>query len=336
MAYAIVYIEPVDAIAAMLDGPRAQGAFLLRCVLAAPWSLLVGDEAPLSLIAVTRGRAWVTHDGSAPVALDRGDLALVRGPDHYTLSDEPVRPPQVRIDPDQSCHSLDGRPLGLALSLGVRTWGNGGSGGEAAADTVFLTGCYGLASQVSPRVLDALPRLVVIPARDWSTPLPAVLEAELEKTATGQQVVLDRLLDLLLIEALRVWFARPGGGSPLWWAAAADPVLGPALRAMHDEPARPWTVAGLAATSGLSRAAFARRFTEAVGEPPLAYLTGWRLAMAADALRGTDATLTAVARSVGYSTPFALSTAFKRRYGLSPERYRRDLPPRWNQPSGMP
>src|SRR5699024_7832110 len=106
------------------------------------------------------------------------------------------------------------------------------------------------------------------------------------------------------------------------YAASADPVVGPALRLLHHEPARPWTVAGLAAETGASRAALARRFTELVGEPPMAFLAGWRLALAADLLRGRPPGLAAVGRRVGDGSPDALSTAFKRVGGVSPREHR--------------
>jgi AraC-like DNA-binding protein len=121
---------------------------------------------------------------------------------------------------------------------------------------------------------------------------------------------------------LRAWFARPDARVPGWYAASADPVVGPALRLLHHEPARPWTVATLATETGVSRAALARRFTELVGEPPMSFLAGWRLALAADLLRDPQATLGAVARQVGYGSPYALSTAFKRVRGVSPREHR--------------
>jgi len=307
----------MDAITAVLDGPRARDAFLLRCVLSPPWSLRIGDESPLAVVVMTRGHAWVGHDDAPPVRLEAGDVALVKGPDHYTLADDPGRAPQVVIDTDQQCHDLGGNPLAVSMALGVRTWGNAADG-----ETVLLTGCYELASQVTPRLLEALPRVAVLRAAEWRSPLVAVLETELAREAPGQEVVLDRLLDLLLIDALRVWFARPGG-APRWWSAAQDPVLGPALRAVHHQPERSWTVASLATEAGLSRAAFARRFGRAVGETPMAYLTDWRLSLAADELRGSDATIAAIAGAVGYASPFSLSIAFKRRYGVSPQEYRR-------------
>jgi AraC-like DNA-binding protein len=155
-----------------------------------------------------------------------------------------------------------------------------------------------------------------------SAPLVALLAEELQHEGPGQEVVLDRLLDLLLITALRGWLDRPDARAPGWYAATGDPVVGPALRLLQHNPAHPWTVRDLAAKVGVSRAALARRFTELVGEPPIAYLTTWRLTLAADLLREPDATLASVARRVGYATPFALSAAFKRVRGVSPAEYR--------------
>jgi AraC-like DNA-binding protein len=134
--------------------------------------------------------------------------------------------------------------------------------------------------------------------------------------------VLDRLLDLLLIAVLRAWFARPEAAAPDWYRASSDPVVGHALRLMHHNPAHPWTVAALAHEVGVSRAALARRFNDLVGEPPMTFLTGWRIALAADLLLEPGATIGSVADQVGYGSPFALSTAFKRLRGISPQQHR--------------
>jgi AraC-like DNA-binding protein len=139
----------------------------------------------------------------------------------------------------------------------------------------------------------------------------------------GQEAVLDRLLDLLVIAAVRTWLARPGSAAPAWYRAYGDPAVGRALRLLQDNPAHAWTVAGLARETGLSRAALARRFTALVGRPPMAFLTSWRLALAADLLLEPGATVGSVAAQVGYGTPFALSTAFKRVRGMSPLEHRR-------------
>ena len=144
---------------------------------------------------------------------------------------------------------------------------------------------------------------------------------EIVKDEPGQEVVLDRLLDLLVIAAVRAWFSGPDAEAPAWYRAHTDPVVGKALRMLHNNPAHPWTVAELAAECGISRAGLARRFTDLVGEPPMTFLTGWRLALAADLLRETDATVGSVANQVGYGSPFALSTAFKRVHGISPRQH---------------
>src|SRR4051794_527771 len=128
--------------------------------------------------------------------------------------------------------------------------------------------------------------------------------------------------NLLLIAVLRAWFARPDAEAPRWYRAYSDPGVGKALRLIHADPARSWTVAELAAEAGVSRAALARRFTELVGEPPMSFLTDWRLSLAADLLLEPDATIGSVAYQVGYSTPFALSTAFKRVRGITPKQYK--------------
>jgi AraC-like DNA-binding protein len=163
---------------------------------------------------------------------------------------------------------------------------------------------------------------LVVRADEWDTPLVDLLADEAGHDGAGQEAYLDRLLDVLLIAVMRTWFDRDTN-TPTWWYDEQDPVVGPALRLIYNNPAHPWTVANLAATVSCSRAAFARRFTEQVGEPPIAFLTGWRLALAADLLRSNRQTIASVARQVGYSTPFALSSAFKRAYGVSPNTYRR-------------
>ncbi len=247
---AAVTISRVDALAGLLDGPRARGAFLLRMTMNPPWSVRIQDEAPLAIVAVVRGHAWVL----------------------------PADQPGVRL---------------------------------TAGDVI-----------VSRRLLTALPVLAVVRAGDWDSPLVDLLAREIGRDDPGQELVLDRLLDLLVVAVVRTWFARVEADAPAWWRASGDPVVGRALRLLHHTPQHPWTVAELAAACGASRAAFARRFTDLVGEPPIAYLTGWRLALAADLLREPDASVGSVARRVGYGSPFALSTAFRRRYGVSPRDHR--------------
>ncbi len=310
-------LASVDGLTGLLDGPRARGAFLLRSIMSPPWSLRIRDEAPLTVVALVRGSAWVVPDDAAPVRLRPGDVAVVRGPAPYTVADEPTTAPQIVIHPGQRCTTLTGDDLRTAMHLGVRTWGERFDG-----PTMMLTGTYQLRGEVNQRLLDALPPLLALSAGQIDSPLVPLLANEIVKEEPGQEAVLDRLLDLLLIAVLRAWFASAAERAPAWYRAHGDPVVGRAVRLLHHHPAHPWTVAELAARSGVSRAALARRFTELVGEPPMTFLTGWRLALAADLLREPEATLGAVARQVGYASPFALSAAFKRVRGVSPTQYR--------------
>jgi AraC-like DNA-binding protein len=307
----------VDALGGLLDGPRARGAFVLRSSMDPPWSLRVQDEAPLTVLALVRGQAWLVPAGTSPVLLERGDVAVVRGPEPYLVADRPDRPPQAVIHPGQRCTDPLGRPLEAMGDVGVRSWGNSPDGAS-----ILLTGTYQLESAVSRRLLATLPALVVVRSDEWDDPLVGYLAGEATRDLPGQETVLDRLLDLLLIAVVRRWMTRPDAPSRHWYRAQGDPVVGPALRLLHERPGHPWTLAALAAAVGVSRSALARRFHELVGEPPMGYLTRWRLALAADLLREPGATLAAVARQVGYGSAYALSAAFKREHGISPRDHR--------------
>lgn len=290
---------------------------MIRACFEPPWAVRVEDRAPLTVMLMVRGDAWIIPDTGERVRLRAGDLAIARGPAPYTCADDPGTAPQALILPGGVCSYPDGRDLNGSMDLGVRTWGD-----RLDGSTVALIGTYQMEGEISGRLLDALPPLLSLTDDVWQCPLTPLLVEEIVRDEPGQEVVLDRLLDLLVIAALRAWFSRPEAEPPAWYAALADPVVGRVLRLVQDDPAHPWTVTSLATKAGVSRAALARRFTDLVGEPPMKYLTGWRLALAADRLRDTDDTLEAIARQVGYGSAFALSSAFKRVYGMSPQEHR--------------
>ncbi len=291
---------------------------MLRSVFEPPWSLRIRDEAPLTVAAVVDGYAWVTPDGGEPEKLVAGDVAVMRGPNPYTFADDPERPESIIIHPGQVCTTVDGVDLAERMDLGVRTWGNNLDG-----STTLLTGTYEMHSEVGDRLLRSLPDLVVLRGGTADLPVIELLNQEIGKEEPGQGAVLDRLLDLLVIAVLRAWFARPEADVPAWYRAYGDPVVGPAIRTIQNEPGHQWTVGLLADAVGVSRATLARRFAELVGSPPMTYLTEWRMAVAADLLKQGNMTIGAVAGHVGYGSPFALSTAFKRLQGVSPAEYRR-------------
>jgi AraC-like DNA-binding protein len=304
----------MDRITALLDGPRARGAFVLRSLLEPPWSMRICDEAPLTIVAVTHGEAWIVHD-ETPTRLGAGSIAIVRGPRHYTVGDTPTTSPDIVIHPGQRCENLSGRSLAMSMRLGVRTWGH-----ALDAPTALLTGTYENHTSLGSDLLDTLPSVIVV-HHESNHAIVALLAEEIVRESPGQQAVLDRLLDVLVIDTLRNWYEHDAGASS-WWDAHHDPLVGAALELIHDSPEEAWTISTLARSVGASRANLARRFNELVGEPPITYLTKWRLSLAADLLCQPTATVTNTARSVGYGSAFAFSTAFKRRYGISPHQHR--------------
>jgi AraC-like DNA-binding protein len=162
---------------------------------------------------------------------------------------------------------------------------------------------------LSPAVDEPLRQVITMVSRELTTVEP------------GQQTVLDRLLDVLLVLALRSDFRR-SATAPRWYRAAADPRLHAALQAMHEDAGHPWTVPELAAISGLSRAAFARTFRDALGQAPLQYLTQWRMTLARDHLRAGELSLANIAATVGYGSPYAFAAAFRRHHGIPPGAWR--------------
>ena len=224
------------------------------------------------------------------------------------------------IDAGQSCRTPSGEHLELSLTQGVRTWGNSPHG-----DTVLLIGSYQSAAEAGQLVTSALPSLAVFTDEEIDPVLRGLLERELTHPGLGQESALDRILDLLLLHLVRASVHRSENGVPSWAAGTRDPIVARALGLLHEEPAAPWTVAELARRAHVSRATMAARFHAAVGQPPMTYLTAWRLALAADRLASSTATTAVIAEAVGYSNAFAFSAAFTRVYGTSPTSYRRSL-----------
>ncbi|GAA1679593.1 AraC family transcriptional regulator [Fodinicola feengrottensis] len=308
----------MDALTDLLSSARAEGALFGQTYLAPPWSLRFAVEAPLTLVTMARGTGWLVPPNGEPVRLAAGDIAIVNSTEPFTVADPPGTPTQVVVHPDDRCTNPDGTGMDELLHLGPRTCGL-----TADGPSVLVTGTYQVSGAVSRRLLDGLPSALVVPAVDIRCRVAEVALFEIGVEEPGQQVILDRLLDVMLVSALRAWFTRPGANDPGWYRALADPVVGPALGLLHEDPAYPWTVGLLAEKVGSSRAAFARRFRTTVGEGPMSYLTSWRICLAADRLRDTTDTVDAVARRVGYANAFALSVAFKRECGVNPTAFRR-------------
>lgn len=307
----------MDPLADLLEGVRARSAAFCRAILEPPWALRIADGAALALATTLRGHAWIVPDHGEPVLMRTGDVAIIKGPDPYTVADAPGTVPDVIVNTGNRLTTIDGVDVTDDLQLGLRT-----SGRTRDGSAIVASGAYQVGNDVTERLLNALPDIVLVPSTDAQNPVMTLLAHEVDKDGPGQQVVLDRLLDIALVATLRAWFAHPDAAAPGWYRAQGDALVGPALQLIHDDPAHPWTVATLAGKVGCSRATLARRFTTLVGEPPMRYLRGWRIALATDLLRKSNLTIETIAHQVGYANAFALSVAFKRIRGMSPKRYR--------------
>ncbi|MEV4179122.1 AraC family transcriptional regulator [Nonomuraea sp. NPDC049709] len=304
----------MDAFADLLRGVRANGSVFGHSILSPPWSLRFADGAPLTLCGLLRGEGWIMAEAQAPQRVTVGEAVVVRGPQPFFFVDDPA----TRAPAATDCGEHGAIPAngGTVHRLGRRTYG------DPEGATTLIVGAYPVRGDIGERLLKALPPVLTVPVDGDTAAVREYIAAEVAHDRPGQQVVLDRLLDWLLVCTLRAWFDRPDTSAPAWYTALSDPIVGEALRLMHDDPARPWTVAQLASRTGVSRSAFARRFTTLVGQPPLAYLTEWRMTIASDLLIEPDATIADVANRVGYADAFNFSAAFKRVKGMSPSNHR--------------
>lgn len=285
----------------------------------APWGMRFPASEGAGFHVVLQGSAWLLPSGdAAPVQLGVGDVVFLAHGRGHALADDPASPlDDIVPGPDGTWPTPAGEPPPDAT----------------APATELLCGAYKLNRARAHPLLSHLPDAVHLPARVGAHPALRsaidLLGSELRSPLPGSDAVVPALLDTLLLYILRTWWldeqtsARPDGHPAGWSAALADPAVSAALAAVHEDPARAWTVEELGALGGLSRAAFARRFTALVGEPPLAYLTWWRMTTAGRLLRADDAPLRSVAQRSGYTSEFAFAKAFKREYGMAPGQYRR-------------
>jgi AraC-like DNA-binding protein len=278
----------------------------------APW----GVELPAGVLAtfhvVTAGACWLVPAGGEPVHLTRGDVVLVPGGQRHALMDLPGRPVQHLED-------LLGGPLGEVAPREFTLAGDGPA-------TSLLCGGYRLDPGPRHPMTAVLPEVVhVDAARARGTGLAAavdLLSAEVDRADPGAAAVIGPLIDLLFVYVLRAWLAERRETAGGWVRALYDPVVGRAINLVHREPGRAWTVASLARAVGVPRATFSRRFVALTGQPPMAYVTAWRMTVAARLLREQAGPLREIARRVGYDSEFAFARAFKRAVGHPPGRYR--------------
>jgi AraC-like DNA-binding protein len=300
----------VDVLTDVLETLRARGACYARVSAGAPWGLALpgGDIAAFHLIL--EGRCLLRMEGHADVELSGGDLvAIPHGTPHHLVSEQGTTQPLRLPDLIGDCS----KPGPAALEIGGR--------GTPAA---FVCGKIVFEDPVGHPLLAALPPVIFLRGGantlvEWLDPTLRFIASEAGSTRPGAQTVVSRLADILFVQIVRAHLASVPPETSGWLGALSDPQIG----RIHENPGRNWTVQSLAASAGMSRSAFAVRFTRLVGEPPLHYLTRWRMQKAQRLLRDGRAPLSDVAASVGYDSEAAFSKAFKRAVGAAPGTYRR-------------
>ena len=272
------------------------------------WAVrFAGQSGRIKCYAITKGQCWLSVDGVPdPTRLHTADCCVLPGGRGFTLASD------IDVEPLSARDVFAGAHYG-----GVVVHQGGGD--------VFLTGSrFDVDARQAGALLGSLPPLIHIEAAGDQAALHWLIDRMMEEARgerAGASLAAHHLAQLMLLQALRLYLStrRPDGVG--WFFALADPRLSSALGAIHADPGRRWTLEGLARLAGMSRSVFAQRFREAVGETPIAYLTRWRMLLAAEQLaRGRDS-LAETAASLGYESETAFNTAFKRIMGCSPRRY---------------
>jgi AraC-like DNA-binding protein len=304
---------PSDPLGRALHLLRMNGAFYCRTELSAPWGLgMPAMPGYMWFHVVMAGSLVLEAPGAEPRAVAAGELALVpHGAGHVLRGDAGAPAPDVL--------SLEREHVSDRYE--VLRHGGGG------ARTSLVCGAVRLEHPAAGNLIRALPACILVdagaPGAEWIQSTVRLLAAEARHLRPGGEAVITRLADIIVIQAIRAWIDGDPGARTGWLGALRDPHIGRAIALVHNDPARPWTVAALAAELSMSRSAFAARFTELVGEPAMQYVTTWRMHLARAALQEGDATTAQLADELGYRSEAAFARAFKRVIGTPPGAVRR-------------
>ena len=324
----------MDAFSEVLSGVRLKGAMFFSAEFSAPWRLStphcrvlapkLAPGAPHIVVYhfVVEGTARAGVADSPDVDVAPGDIVVFPHGDPHRLS------AGSGADPVESAALLQ------RIAAGDLSPMQAGGGG---AITRFVCGYLTLDPLLCGPILESLPPMLKVNVRtdragQWLEQSIMHLLEEAASDRAGSDVMLAKLSEVLFVDTVRRYVAGLPDRSTGWLAGARDPVVGKSLALLHKRPEHAWTVAELASTVGVSRSALVERFTRYLSNPPIAYLTGWRLRLAAQALTSSPKGVADVAAAVGYESEAAFNRAFKRAFGVPPARYRRQM----RKAAGMP
>ncbi|MGT2440713.1 cupin domain-containing protein [Bradyrhizobium betae] len=298
----------MDILAQVLDRIRLGGTLLFHFELGHPWNLELPARPYALFHYLSQGSATLALEGQE-IQMSEGDFVVItRGEPHVFYSDRRAKPLRI-MDIDRS-----------SARFGVVR-----HGGRAKPFSTMICGNFTVSRPLFGSVLELLPPVLLLKPtadRGW---LEAILRRMVSESAhqrPGQSVALSRLTEVLFVEVLRSWIASLSPGQGGWLGAISDPHIGPALKLIHENPERPWTLSDLGQRVGLGRSVFSARFTRLVGQSMHRYVIERRMAQAAFLLETSDEPIARIASQVGYETAAAFSKLFHRHHGLSPGRYR--------------
>ncbi len=305
----------MDVLSDMLSAVRLRSTVFAQTRLPAPWGIRAEGGDFFAFHVIVSGRGHLEVDGLAPVEVEAGEVVVVRPRQVHSLRDRPDTP---TVDLNRL---LAAGVFGPAASSSVTS-----DPGPNA--THLICGCFQFEDMRHNLLLSALPTMIhtrefASEVGPWLAQTIKLLEYESLSDRPGMATVVDRLCDAMFVYVLRSHLASVGNDESNWLRALVEPQIGVALQLLHDEPGRAWTVGTLAKRVAMSRSAFAARFKQVTGEPPMQYLARWRLQKAASMLRTGEFDIADVATRTGYESSAAFSKAFKRTMGLAPGAYRR-------------
>jgi len=324
-----------DTLSDLLRVVRLRGALFFHVEATDPWvvenphsselisAIMPGVEHLMEFHGVASGSCWASIVGGEAVRLNEGDVVLFPQGDHHVMSSAPGLRAKV-VDPSMF---FAPKPPQLPFSLNV-TAGSSTTAARGGGRTTVVCGFLGCDAKPFNPLLASLPRVIRMPAlaADGSSWIAGLLRSVVEESRLkrpGGEAVLERMSEMLFVEALRCYVDTLPTDQAGWLAGMRDPAVGRALALMHERPAEAWTTERLAEEAALSRSALHERFVTFIGQPPMQYLAQWRMQLAASCLRDTDAKVVDIALDVGYENETAFSRAFKRAVGESPGTWRR-------------
>ena len=321
----------MDVLSEVLSAVRLTGSVFFDVTAASPWvaeappsaqiagMVMPGAQHAIEYHVLTRGSCWISIYGGEPfepVRLEEGDIAVIPHGEAHALSSAPG----MRAEPNLELHRRPAHDGDLPFKLK--------SSDEGPGDAHVICGFFTCDVRPFNPLLEALPRFMRF-GRKASSASDGLLEqfirfasAETNNKRAGGQSILNRLSELMFVEAIRLHMAELTESRTGWLAGLQDPLIGRALALLHARPAEAWTLEQLADEAGSSRSALVDRFTQVMGYPPIQYLTRWRMQLAAKRLTDTGAKVAAVAQEVGYDSEAAFSRAFKKFSGRAPSEWR--------------